>query len=150
MHRLLPLLLPGTAQHSAQQSTPTAPALPLHLTPHLQLGDSSKFLKGLCVVDDIAFFGIAARTDRHNREDPALNCELAAFDLRTRLLLWRRQLPTKGLLNIGAVWGAKSGGAAAATRFAVLCGTWWLIPCLRLVLLLLAADAQQALVAAST
>jgi hypothetical protein len=25
------------------------------------------------------------------------------------------------------VWGAKSGGAAAATRFAVLCGTWWLI-----------------------
>ncbi|KAL4859265.1 hypothetical protein ACK3TF_001013 [Chlorella vulgaris] len=79
------------------------------------LGDSSKFLKGLCVVDDIAFFGIAARTDRHNREDPALSCELAAFDLRTRLLLWRRQLPTKGLLNIGAVCPASAGGGKQLT-----------------------------------
>jgi hypothetical protein len=67
----------------------------------LQLGDASRFLKGLAVVDDIAFFGIAPRSPRGGRDDPSLACELAAFDLRERLLLWRRQMPTRGLLNIG-------------------------------------------------
>lgn len=67
----------------------------------LQVSEPGKYLKGLCVVDDIAFFGIAPSAPRDRRADPSLNCELAAFDLQQRLLLWRRQLPTHGLLNVG-------------------------------------------------
>lgn len=65
-----------------------------------QLGDPSFFLKGLSVVDDIAFFGIAPMTQRADRADPTLNCHLAAYDLKERVLLWWRQLPTHGLLNV--------------------------------------------------
>ena len=73
--------------------------------------EKSKYLKGLCVVDDIAFFGIATQQPRGSRDDPSLNCELAAFDLREGLLLWRRQLPTHGLLNIGGWSGGRTGRA---------------------------------------
>ncbi len=69
--------------------------------PPLQVSEQGKYLKGLCVVDDVAFFGIAPGAPRDRRADPSLNCELAAFDLQQRLLLWRRQLPTHGLLNVG-------------------------------------------------
>lgn len=58
------------------------------------------FLKGLCVVDGVAFFGIAASQKRQNRADVSLSCELAAFDLEEKRLLFRRKLPTKGLLNV--------------------------------------------------
>lgn len=67
------------------------------------MGEPGKFLKGLAVVDDIAFFGVSpAAPQAARRADAALSCELAAFDLKAGLLLWRRQLATKGLLNIGA------------------------------------------------
>lgn len=68
----------------------------------LQLGDSRFFLKGLCVVDDIAFFGIAPHTPRGDRADPSMNCHLAAYDLKSHVVLWARQLPTHGLLNVVA------------------------------------------------
>lgn len=58
------------------------------------------FLKGLAVVDDVAYFGIAPSQTRQARESVDLNCELAAFDLIEGVLLWRKQIMTKGLLNI--------------------------------------------------
>ena len=65
-------------------------------------GGENLYLKGLCVVDDIAFFGIAESQPRQSRADEDLSCELAAFDLIADKLLWRRKLPTKGLLNVVA------------------------------------------------
>lgn len=57
------------------------------------------------------------------RSDPSVSCELAAFDLKSSLLLWRRRLDTKGLLNIGGL-GATAGlplaCAVAASRHACL------------------------------
>lgn len=67
-----------------------------------QAGDSAVLLRGLCVVDDIAFFGICPQVSPQQRSDPSVSCELAAFDLKSSLLLWRRRLDTKGLLNIVA------------------------------------------------
>ena len=37
---------------------------------------------------------------RSSRQDPAVDSELAAFDLVAGELLWRRVVPTKGLLNV--------------------------------------------------
>ena len=62
--------------------------------------EPNKYLKGLVVVDDIAFFGIAEAQERQARDSADLNCEVAAFDLIESVLLWRRQLPTRGLLNV--------------------------------------------------
>lgn len=70
-----------------------------HLWAH---DDHNYYLKGLCIIDDIAFFGMAQQQDRQDRDSPDLDCELAAFDLKKGLLLWRRLLPTHGLLNIVA------------------------------------------------
>ena len=77
-----------------------------------------RYLKGLAVVDDVAFFGIAQRSPREDRASPDLNCTLAAFDLRAGVLLWRRRLPTRGLLNLVAaphlsVESTAHGGATA-------------------------------------
>lgn len=49
-----------------------------------------RFLKGLAVVDDIAYFGISPQAPRSARDDPASNNDLAAFDLVSGNLLWRR------------------------------------------------------------
>lgn len=62
--------------------------------------EPGRFLKGLAVVDDVAYFGVSAWAPRSARDDPASNCELAAFDLLRGRLLWRREVPTAGLLNI--------------------------------------------------
>ncbi|KAG7669900.1 hypothetical protein KSW81_008044 [Nannochloris sp. 'desiccata'] len=59
-----------------------------------------RYLKGLCVVDDVAFFGIAKAQERQRRDSGELNCEIGAYDLIEGVLLWRRQLPTEGLLNV--------------------------------------------------
>lgn len=73
------------------------------------MGDADRFLKGLCVVDDIAFFGVCpVLASAAARADPDTSCDLAAYDLKQGVLLWRRQLPTKGLLNVGA-WGRAVG-----------------------------------------
>ena len=64
--------------------------------------DSSKtYLKGLCVSSsrDVAYFGIAPLTERTDRRSLDLQCEIAAFDLRTNTLLWRHKIATNGLLN---------------------------------------------------
>ena len=64
--------------------------------------EDGRYLKGLAVVDDIAFFGVALSQKRQARDSAELSCELAAFDLREGVLLWRRTLPTRGLLNVVA------------------------------------------------
>ncbi|WPT14105.1 hypothetical protein PSENEW3_00000236 [Picochlorum sp. SENEW3] len=66
----------------------------------VDISEQKYYLKGLCIVDDIAYFGIAISQERKSRADESLNCELAAFDLNTKSVLWRRVLPTKGLLNV--------------------------------------------------
>ena len=60
---------------------------------------SEYYLKGLAVVDNIAFFGIAPSERRETRASENTQCELAAFDLSENVLLWKRQLQTRGLLN---------------------------------------------------
>ncbi|KAK9811643.1 hypothetical protein WJX72_007577 [[Myrmecia] bisecta] len=60
------------------------------------------FLKGLAVVDHVAYFGISGHKPREARSDPADNSELAAYHLVERRMLWRREVPTHGLLNIVA------------------------------------------------
>ncbi|KAI8468367.1 MAG: hypothetical protein J3K34DRAFT_459917 [Monoraphidium minutum] len=65
-----------------------------------QAPEPHRFLKGLAVVDDVAYFGISEWAPRSARDDPGSNCQLAAFDLLRNKLLWRREVPTAGLLNI--------------------------------------------------
>jgi hypothetical protein len=55
-----------------------------------QVPEEGKFLKGLAVVDDIAYFGITTWADRSVRDSPNTHGELAAFDLVMNRLLWRR------------------------------------------------------------
>ncbi|KAG2444762.1 hypothetical protein HXX76_001506 [Chlamydomonas incerta] len=64
--------------------------------------DPPKFLKGLCVVDDVAYFGVNVWGSRDSRDSPDNEAELAAVDLVSGQLLWRRRVPTHGLLNIVA------------------------------------------------
>ena len=60
------------------------------------------FMKGLSVIDGVAYFGIAEFGDRSQRDDEGKTAEVAAFDLRTRTFLWRHTVETHGLLNIVA------------------------------------------------
>jgi hypothetical protein len=62
--------------------------------------EGDRFLKGLTVVDDVAFFGVSVWAEREVRDAVDRNGELAAFDLLGRRLMWRRVVPTAGLLNI--------------------------------------------------
>ena len=50
------------------------------------------FLKGLCVVDDVAYFGLSPRAPRSARADRRLSCEVAALNLTDRRLLWRHKV----------------------------------------------------------
>ena len=59
----------------------------------MQAPDAGRFLKGLLVVDDVAYFGIAASAPRSARHDAALDCELGAFHLVQLRLLWRKKVP---------------------------------------------------------
>jgi hypothetical protein len=54
--------------------------------------EPDRFLKGLAVVDDVAYFGVSAWAPRSARDDPRSNNELAAFDLAANRLLWRREV----------------------------------------------------------
>ena len=60
------------------------------------------FMKGLSVIDGVAYFGIAEFGDRSQRDDEGKTAEVAAFDLKTRTFLWRHTVETHGLLNIVA------------------------------------------------
>ena len=53
-----------------------------HVVTKLWGSDDDAFIKGLCVVDDIAFFGIGQAQERQNRQNFDLNCDIIAFDLR--------------------------------------------------------------------
>jgi hypothetical protein len=55
-----------------------------------QAPGEGKFLKGLAVLDDIAYFGITTWAERSVRDSPDSHGELAAFDLVNNKLLWRR------------------------------------------------------------
>ena len=60
------------------------------------------FMKGLTVVDGVAYFGIAEFGTRANRDDASKTAEVAAYDLRRRDFMWRVTVETRGLLNIVA------------------------------------------------
>ena len=107
VHRLRPTdspqaAPPVTCPCSYPPQSPLPPPHPPTCLSRPQLNDARFFLKGLAVVDDIAFFGIAPRAPRGDRADPSVNCHLAAFDLKAEALLWARRLPTHGLLNLVA------------------------------------------------
>ena len=57
------------------------------------------FLKGLAVVDDVAYFGGSEGAERRKRNDPHHHSTLLAFDLHTQHLLWRR--PVRGMCMRG-------------------------------------------------
>lgn len=65
--------------------------IPEKHTTSAQVPEGGKFLKGLAVVDDIAYFGVSPRSTREARGDVSSNSELAAFCLRGMQLLWRRE-----------------------------------------------------------
>lgn len=66
--------------------------IPYRSTVMWEVPGGGRFLKGLAVVDDVAYFGVSVWAPRQARHDPAADSELAAFDLRTRSLLWRRKV----------------------------------------------------------
>lgn len=90
--------------------------------------EDGSFLKGLTVIDDVAYFGMNEALTRSKRNDPDLGAEVGAVHLLRRELLWRKPVPAHGLLNIVAAphisisstyqagsWGANaSRGHAAA------------------------------------
>ena len=57
-------------------------------------------MKGLTVVENVAYFGIAEFGDRSTRDSQDKTSEVAAFDLHSRRLLWRTTVETHGLLNV--------------------------------------------------
>ena len=57
----------------------------------MQVPDVKKFLKGLLIIDDVAYFGIAPHAERQARAEPTMDCELAAVHLKTRRLLFRQK-----------------------------------------------------------
>jgi len=59
-----------------------------------------QFLKGLAVVDGVAYFGSSPQSPRNKRDNPDLSCTLHAYDLGQRKLLWSRPVATQGLLNV--------------------------------------------------
>ena len=83
------------------------------------------FMKGLTVIEGVAYFGIAEFGNRANRDDASKTAEVGAFDLRRREFLWRVTVETRGLLNIVAAphvaehstykpvetWGVAASGA---------------------------------------
>lgn len=58
--------------------------------PLTQVPEEGKFLKGLAVLDDVAYFGITTWAERSVRDSPDAHGELAAYDLVKGRLLWRR------------------------------------------------------------
>ena len=59
--------------------------------------DAGHFTKGLTVVGDVAYFATSMAATREERF--AVSCELLAYDLAAETLLWRRPIPSRGLVN---------------------------------------------------
>jgi hypothetical protein len=59
--------------------------------------EQSKFTKGLCVEDGIAYFGVSLPAQRDERH--VVVCDVLAFDLARESVLWRRPMPLRGLIN---------------------------------------------------
>lgn len=68
-------------------------------SPAPQAPEGGRFLKGLAVLDDVAYLGVSTWAPREIRGSPGHACEIAAYDLEGRRLLWRRRVETAGLLN---------------------------------------------------
>lgn len=75
------------------------PGEALWTAPDLDDGTGKPFLKGLTVIADVAYFGVNNKANRMQRHDTSVSNELAAFDLQRRALLWRRTVPSAGLIN---------------------------------------------------
>lgn len=75
-----------------QAETLVARMFPERAACPLQAPDEGRFLKGLAVVDDVAYFGITEWAERKLRDSPSNDCELAAYDLATSSLMWRRKV----------------------------------------------------------
>eukprot|EP00798_Chlamydomonas_sp_ICE-L_P018684 gene18684-25204_t len=58
------------------------------------------FIKGLAVVDDVAYFCMSIGGRRKVRVKADNNCELGALDLTKNVLLWKREVPSAGLTNV--------------------------------------------------
>ena len=63
---------------------------------------SKTFMKGVVVIDDVAYFGVSAFGARSERSDPSKTSDIVAFDLLSKTLKWRETVKTNGLLNIVA------------------------------------------------
>eukprot|EP00798_Chlamydomonas_sp_ICE-L_P026235 gene26235-17333_t len=89
----------STSRHHSLSQTSYASAFDLFSDPF-----NNRFYKGLAVINDIAYFGISHKTKRSTRLSRSENSELAAFHLKQRKLLWRKQLKAtgSGMLNVVA------------------------------------------------
>lgn len=65
-------------------------------TCYCQVPETGMFLKGLTVLDDVAYFGITPSASRATHGSADTDAELAAFDLMNHVLLWRRQVTAAG------------------------------------------------------
>ena len=66
----------------------------------MALQGTTGFLKGLIVVDDVAYFGISPPMARQGRDAPNVACDLVAVDLLRKTQLFRHKVATRGLLNV--------------------------------------------------
>ena len=76
---------------------------------------SRTFMKGLVVVDEVAYIGVSVFGTRAERADPEKTSDVVAFDLRRRDVLWQT-IQTHGLLNSLFV-RQKSWRTSAMARF---------------------------------
>lgn len=92
------------------------------------------FSKGLTVIDDVAYFGLSKKKGRFDRNNAV--SEIAAFELGSGALRWRRTLPGLGLVNavsapyldasctFRACSSFAAGGSADARTHAPKVGQW--------------------------
>jgi hypothetical protein len=75
-------------------------------------GEPGHFAKGLAVEDDVAYFALSLAAVREKRHE--VECDLIAYDLAHDRELWRRRLPTHGLVNMIATARGLSSDAEGA------------------------------------
>lgn len=59
-----------------------------------------RFLKGLCVVGGVAYFGVNTWGSLEHRVSDSTTADVIALEIKTRTVLWRRTLQTAGTLNV--------------------------------------------------